>query len=116
MAINRGRIVSAPGAPAVHQPATFTVVPKVTKTSPDEPRVIPRPQPQYGPNVMIATPEDQVPEEEGELIVYENNQGSGNRFAEVWVGVTIDGVLQYVPTDLGEVHYQQNARGERAPA
>lgn len=116
MAVNRGRIVAAPASPAIHQPATFTVVPKMTKTSPDEPRIVPRPQPHIGANVILATPEDQVPEEEGELIVYENNQGSGNRFAEIWVGVTVGGVLQYVPTDLGEVQYQQNSRGERGPA
>ena len=113
MAINRGRIA---GVISQHQPGTFVVVPEITKTSPDEPRLIVRPQPQIGADVELATAEDQVPEEEGQMITFMNNQGSGNRFAEIWVGVTVNGVLQYVQTDLGEVHYERNSRGERVPA
>ena len=98
MTIDRPRIA---GAIATHQPSTMMVVPEVTKTQPPGPKTVPIYDEDIG--ATVATQVDIVPEDVGQMITFVDNQGRNNRFAEIWVGIEINGVLQYVQTDLGAV-------------
>ena len=99
------------GRPATTQQGTFTVCPKITPTHPSEDRVLPMFDEYFG--MMMPTVVPQVPEQEGELLLYVHSGFYNDRFAELWCAVEIDGELQYVLTDIGSVEYQKTeSRGQ----